>query len=148
MYDGQRVASANGEHGQVLATDSHYAHVQWDNGRVSMHELDELTAVSVSRDEVAASLADSLSVGGMEVTSARSVYDDSGPAGLLNFLAESGHLGSFTDIAEEALLLISQRVRTDPVLFNATAGLEDEEREDLVRLASVVLIRDAFGTET
>jgi hypothetical protein len=146
MYDGQRVASAQGEHGRVLAADSHYAHVQWDNGTVSMRERDELTVLA-SRDEVSASLDDSLSVGGLEVTSARSVYDDSGPAGLLNHLAESGHLASFTDIAEDALLLIASRVRTDPILFNATAGLEEEEREDLVRLASVVLIRDAFGTE-
>lgn len=92
-------------------------------------------------------LADSLDVGTIVSTSLREAYDSAGPEGLLTVMAEEGHLASFHDIAEEAMEMISARIRQDPSFRAVVAELDPEESEHLIRLASVSLVRDALGQE-
>lgn len=162
MRDGQRVSYIGeprdgmemGDRGQVLACDSHASHVMWSTGAKTgqvllMDNLDitpagsRTTAASVVDD----GLDDSLDVGSLGVTAAREWFDDQGEVGVLNAMAEAGHLSSFAAIAEEARDLVAGRIRTDPSMRAVVAQLDDEEGEAVIRLATVALLRDAFGEE-
>ena len=154
LREGQRVTSLGstlaqaGSTGVVLALADHgSAHVQWHEGaqagQVTLES--ELDLAPLSQRE--SLLDDSLDLGHLVTTSAREVYDDGGPAGLLNQMSEDGHLAAFASIAEEAVAFISGRIRVD-ASFRAVCGqLEPEEGESLIRLASFALIRDAFTAD-
>lgn len=150
MYEGQEITwvglgdeSTEGDRGQLLAfAGKTSAHVLWTTGSragsTTLEDVDDLTAV-------ASLVEDSLEVGSMQTFAARQVFETQGEAGVLNAMARLGHLTGFPTIAEEAFGLISSRIRMDPSFRQVTAQLDDEEGEALVRLASVCLIRDAFG---
>lgn len=151
IKDGQRVVyvgyvddSLLGAEGRVLTCSDTSAHVKWASGAISLHALDELDPVAPGVT-VESSLDESLDVGGIAVLAAREVYEEAGPAGVLNQMAEMGHLAAFAEIAEEALALVANRIRNDSSFRQVTSQLDEEDGEHLVRLASAVLIRDAFG---
>lgn len=135
-----------GDTGRVIATDpmTQVAAVHWDNGKTTTVYDDDL---SVQSRGSMASLDDSLDVGGLVTFAARDLYDEDGTIGVVNALINGGHMASFSDIAEEALALVSSRVRSDASIRAVTAQLDDEEGEAVVRLASAALIRDAYGEE-
>lgn len=160
LQDGQLVSYAGadgyddlfvGDHGKVLVADGEIAHVMWTTGSragtVTITESELLTGSAEYEMSVSGSLDDSLDVGGLTSFSSREVWDESGPVGLLNTMVETGHLASFLDIAEEALGLVSHRIRHDASIRVITAELDEDEAETLVRKAAAALIRDAFTDE-
>lgn len=160
LQDGQLVSYSGadgyddlfvGDHGKVLVADGEIAHVMWTTGSragtVTITEAELLTGSSDYEMTVSGSLDDSLEVGGLVAFSARNVYDEGGASGLLDMMAVNGHLSGFLDIAEEALGLVAHRIRHDPSIRVITAGLDEDEAETLVRVASAALIRDAFSVD-
>lgn len=150
LHEGQKVAHlTSGDHGSVLArADDESAHVMWSTGalagQVTLEFDSDLVGVG-QRGHIEAAIDDSLEVGGFVVEGVRQIYDVGGATGLLNAMAEGGHLAAFGDIAEGAVEFISGQIRRDPSFRAATAQLDPEEGEGLIRLASFALLRDAFG---
>jgi hypothetical protein len=140
-----------GNHGKILAFASDTAgHVQWLDGplrgSVTLHDLAADFAPSSQKFEASRDgLEDSLEVGPVAHTSARSVYDMEGSLGVLSMLASAGYLANFESIADEAQTFVQQRIRQESSLREALSQLDDDEGEELVSLASRVLLHDAFG---
>lgn len=119
------------------------AHVQAPNQGIYLVDVYDLAPATASR--TVDPLADSLEFGGLTTFATRQVYDLGGSTGVINAMAQAGHLTGFGDIAEEALALVASRIRQDPSFRAVTASLEDEEAEDVLRTAAASLIVDAFG---
>jgi hypothetical protein len=159
VHDGQIVSYAGdeghddlfvGDRGKVLVADGPVAHVLWSTGaRAGEVTISEVEALSGSQPDmtVNASLDDSLEVGGLVAFSSRQVMDERGVSGLLDIMAEAGHLSGFLDIAEEAIGIVAHRIRHDASIRAITAELDDYEAEALVRTAAAALIRDAFSVD-
>jgi hypothetical protein len=111
---------------------------------VSLEDTDDLNPLGSRHGAVEAALDDSLEVSGLGTFTARQIYDEGGSEALLNAMADSGKLAAFQEIAEEALSLVSGRIRTSASFVALASHLDDEEAEEMVRLASAALIRDAF----
>lgn len=136
------------DQGSVLSASGHCAHVQWRTGalagQVTLHDTDDLEPLTPRQGAVEDALDDSLDVAGLGTFTARQIYDDNGPSGLLNAMADAGHLAAFQDIAEDALALVAQRLRTSASFTTLAAHLDEDEADEMIRLASAALIRDAF----
>jgi hypothetical protein len=156
MYEGQRVTYVGqpeegllpGETGRLLImASSTAAHVQMPSGGIYLVMTDDLVPVTGKKAAAPAPdlLEDSLEVGTLPSFSASLVDEETDETELLNKMASAGMLSAFSDIAEEALMMISSRIRQDPVFREVLAGMDESEGESLVRLASTCLIRDAFG---
>jgi len=140
-----------GDRGKALVVEGAVAHVMWTTGSragdVTITDIEVLSGSGDYEITVAGSLDDSLEVGGLVAFSARQVWDEEGPVGLLNTMVEHGHLASFLDIAEEALGLVAHRIRHDASIRAITANLDEDEAEVMVRTAAAALIRDAFSAD-
>jgi hypothetical protein len=160
IQDGCRVTYTGlGEHplafddqGTVLVVSGTAAHVQWRTGAlkggVSLVDTRDLDPVSGSRPQaVENALDDSLDIAGLGTFTARQIYDEGGSEALLNAMVESGHLSSFGSIAEEALTLVEGRIRASADFHAVTSHLDETEADELVRMASAALIRDAFSPD-
>jgi len=117
----------------------HAAHVQWRTGaltgQVTLHDTDDNTLQLLTRQgSVEDALDDSLDVAGLGTFTARQIYDENGPSGLLNAMADSGRLAVFQDIAEDALALVAERIRTSSTFTALAAHLDDDEAEEADRL--------------
>lgn len=136
------------DQGSVLATSGNAAHIQWRTGalagQVLLHDIYALEPLTARQGAVEEALDDSLDVAGLGTFTARQIYDENGPSGLLNAMADAGKLAIFQDIAEDALTLVAERIRTSPSFTALAAHLDDDEADQMIRLASVALIRDAF----
>lgn len=138
-----------GDRGKVVSADGTVCHVLWSTG-AKVHQITphyEASLVTMSGFTDDHGLEDSLDVGGLVTFSARNSFDAGGSIQVVSELADLGHLAAFSEIAEEAISLISARVRQDPSFRVATADLDEDEAEQVFRLASACLIRDAFGNE-
>lgn len=159
MRDGQRVSYigdgreglALGDKGQVLVVEGRSSHVLWATGSLKgqVTLTDHFDIVAQGKAQTVASFDpeqdDSLEVGGITTTAVRDLYDADGEAGVLNWMANAGHLASFQAIAEEAHTFIVARLRQDPSFQVVANNLDDDENESVIRLAASVLLRDAFG---
>lgn len=158
IHDGSRVEYTGpddgplktGDQGSVLAASGHAAHVQWRTGtlqgQVHLYDTADLRPLTPRQGAIEDALDDSLDVSGLGTFTARQLYDETGPTGLLNAMADAGKLAAFQDIAEEALALVSNRLRTSASFTALAAHLDDDEADQMVRLASAALIRDAFAS--
>lgn len=141
-----------GNHGRILAFASDTAgHVQWLDGplrgSVTLHDLEEDFAPASQRYQASRDgLEDSLDVGPVSHTSARSIYDMEGSIGVLSMLASAGYLTNFEAIADDAQAFVQQRIRQEGSLREAMSQLDDVEADELVSLASRVLLHDAFSS--
>lgn len=155
LHEGARVSYVGdgsdgrtlGEHGRVLVRSGAHAHVQWHDGEVSPHYVDFLAPVGWSERRTAAvsdGLEDSLDVGTSH-EGVRATFEVDGSAGVLNALSATGALSGFGEIAEEARVFVAARLRQDSIFRESISGLDDEEREEMIALASHVLLRDSFG---
>jgi hypothetical protein len=156
IHDGSRVTYTGmgdgplvfDDQGRVLVVSGHAAHVQWKTGalagQVTLVDVQDLTPLGTPRNAVEAALDDSLEVSGLGTFTARQIYDEGGSEALLNAMVDSGHLAAFGAIAEEALALVAGRIRTSDAFRSVMAHLDESETEEVVRLASAALIRDAF----
>lgn len=152
LREGQRVlymgdgatGRALGERGQLLVRQGAKGDVRWADGSHTTEWLDDLEHISRAAHLVPQDgLEDSLEVG-MVHTSARTIFDAEGSAGVLNHLAVTGALTSFPTVAEDARAFVVARLRQDPALLNATAQLDEDEREEIFVVAAHALLRDAF----
>lgn len=152
MRDGQKVVytgfgdpnAVEGDEGRVLTSSTTSAHVKWANGQYSLVPVEDLSPTGGL--SVEAVLEDSLEFhSGITLLAARDVYEDQGPEGLINHMASTGHLAAFPQIAEDTLDVISARLRQDPVFMLVVGTLDEADADTLVRMASLVLVRDAFG---
>lgn len=138
-----------GDRGKVVSVDGNICHVLWTSG-AKVHQITphyDSTLVTVTGASNDHGLDDSLEVGSLLTFSARNSFDAGGSVQVVSEMAEMGHLGTFSEIAEEALSLVAARVRQDPSFRMVTADLEEDEAEEVYRIASACLIRDAFGHE-
>lgn len=142
-----------GTHGRLLVFASRtHGHIQWSDGprrgQVDMVDLDNV-APAPKRYQAALhsdGLEDSLEVGPVSsVTAARQTFDIEGAAGVLTSMASAGRLSSFDSIADEVTLFVEGRIRQDSSVREVLGELDDTEQDELVSLASRVLLRDAFG---
>lgn len=160
MKDGQKVSYVGpptdglqmGDRGEILSAAAHGSHVLFSTGSrkggvVFVDHIDLAFGQGKKVATIQDGLDDSLDVGTLGVTATREVFENSGEVGLLNVMAEQGHLASFASIAQEAHDLIQMRIRNDPSFRSVTAQLDDEEGEAVIRLAAAVLMRDAFGVD-
>lgn len=155
MDEGQRVSYIGdgsdgrtlGDVGRLLAKAGSIGHVQWGDRTVTPHLLDDLAPSGARVAQVRDGLEDSLDVGPVAHTGMRAVWEAEGSAGVLNQLSVTGALTSFAEIAEEVRTLVASRIRQDPGVRAVTAQLDDDEGEELVALASLVLLRDAVADE-
>lgn len=157
LYDGCRVGFTGvgagplvqGDQGTVLVTSGHCAHVQWKTGslagQVSLVDTMDVEPLGSRQGSVEEALDDSLEVSGLGTVTARQIYDEGGSEALLNAMADAGKLATFREIAEEALTLVAGRIRTSASFLAMSSHLEEEEADEMVRLASATLIRDAFS---
>lgn len=157
IYDGSRVEYTGpqadslvpGDQGSVLVVSGHCAHVQWKTGslagKVSLVDTLDVKPLGTRQGAVEEALDDSLEVSGLGTVTARQIYDEGGSGALLNAMADAGKLAAFQEIAEEALNLIAGRIRMSASFTALASHLEEEEADEMVRLASAALIRDAFS---
>jgi hypothetical protein len=136
---------AVGDHGRVLSEGGSGSHVIWNTGdrkgEITLVPDTDLVQVQGAR----ISYNDSLD-GGLITIAVRETYDSGGAVALLNALNDEGHLATFAQIAEEAMRLVTARIREDSSIREVLAFLDDDEGSDLVGLATTALLRDAFST--
>jgi hypothetical protein len=156
IHDGSRIRYTGppdgpltpGDQGSVLAVSGHCAHVQWKTGnltgQVHPHDTTDLEPLTPRQGAVEDALDDSLEVSGLGTFTARQIYDEGGSEALLNAMADSGRLASFQEIAEDALALVAERIRTSTSFTSLASHLDEDEADEMIRLASAALIRDAF----
>jgi hypothetical protein len=163
FHEGQMVTSIGdgsdgtplGSHGQILVLSSALSgHVQWlsgpRQGSVSfLASLDD--SVAPANRRVTASFAaqdgleDSLSVGPIRTTGAAHLMATGGPGSVVQSLASQGALAEAGDYAEEALALVETRLRQTASLREHLAELDEEDRTEVLRLASRELLGQALG---
>ena len=151
FFDGQKVSYIGeefegsprvGDLGTVVAVGNTASHIKWKTGSLKdqFREVDHLAIVPVAHQAE----TDMFS-GGLLSFSALQVHAARGANGVIDALAEAGHLSSFEAIAEEAQALVATRIRNDPSVREAIAEIGDEAGADLVATAAVRLLADAFG---
>lgn len=137
-----------GVRGQVLSCTAAYAHVRWlegsQQGQVGLYSSDDLDDAHHRPNTVAASLDDSLEVGALiSMASAQAAYEETGGEGLVAHLASAGYLAGYSQVAEEALQLITAQLQLDPVLRQLTASMDPEEADEVYRVATRMLLSDS-----
>lgn len=130
-----------GDQGKVLSNGGSGSHVIWATGEregaitlTSNHDLLPMDEVHGYQRE-----------GHIVSLSVRQIFDRGGETGLFLILAEEGHLASVAPAAEEALGIVTARLRDDPAVQEVLASLDDDEGDTFVSYAALALLRDAFG---
>jgi hypothetical protein len=151
--EGQKVAYTGldidglslGVEGKVLVLSPGAAHVSFTNGTIAAIPFYDLTPLKKSHS-VKDELEDSLEMG-LTTFAARDVFDMGGEMAVLSAMAESGHLAAFDEIAEDAISMVSNRIRQDVSFKSVLSQLDEEESESVIRYAAVSLIQDIFGEQ-
>ena len=134
-----------GDQGQVVAASGSASHVRWDSGVVAgqilLVENEDLVQATAARTHEDIDFAH----GPLVSLAVRDIYDESGEVGLLNAMAEAGHLAGFTEIAEEALGFVQGKVAADPSVAEALTQLDPAEQTEVLSMMATALLRDAFG---
>lgn len=156
LHEGSRVSYIGdgrdgrvlGEHGTLLVRSGSKGTVRWEDSSISDAYLDDLAPVTRGRVAVrddSLGLDDSLEVGSIQAIGVRGLFDREGSVGVLNAMATHGSLSGFSEIAQDALAYVAQRIRSEPAFREVVAQLDDDESEELFTTASQALLRDAFG---
>lgn len=149
--EGQKVAYvgdgdhglAPGDRGKVLSSEPGAAHVLWMSGAQQGGTLFHTNYDLVAHE---AEAYDTDFYGAPLVTTAvRDTFDREGPEGLLNALNEEGHLATFGSHVEEAIAMVSSRIRQEPAFIEIMAELDVDEGEEVLSMATFALLVDAFG---
>jgi hypothetical protein len=146
LYEGDTVSYVGTAmppaHGKLLFFASQRAaHVKWADGvrqgeidLIDIHDLSPVTAGAVIGE------ADP-----MGHTACVRALEAEGPPGVLNFLVASKQVENWPDIATDVLGYVEARIRADGSMDMPNEQLTHEDFDRVVRLASRVLLRDAFG---
>jgi hypothetical protein len=133
---------AIGDRGQVLCTTGRGAHVKWASGQragaVTLEDVDDL--VPAASD----ALDDSLEVGVPSHLGLAHLCALRGPDAVLTAIA-STHAQELAKVAREVRNYAEERVAASPGIGQVIAQLDEEEGAELVRLATIAIIRDTFG---
>lgn len=149
FFDGQTVSYVGepygdtptiGDIGIVVSAGHTASHVKWTTGP----RKDTFTEMP-HHEIVAATNLDPLHANTLVTFAVTEVHETRGILGIIASLSEEGHLGGFDQIAEDALAFVASRVRSDPSIQEVLASLPLEDGDDLVSVASVTLLADAFG---
>lgn len=140
-YDGDRLTI--GDQGKVLSNGGSASHVIWASGErqgaITLTNNGDLLPMEQENPYQAQGHLVSLSV--------RQVYDRRGETGLYRVLAEEGHLSALAPAAEEALGIVTARLREDPAVQEVLASLDDDEGDAFVSYAALALMRETFGEQ-
>lgn len=133
------------DRGQVVAAAGQASHVVWKTGSLKgkitlTPNLDLVAVRTVPEGD------DSLD-GPLVSMAVRQTYEERGARGLLTKLATQGHTSGFASIADEALALVTSRIRSDPSFRVVLGSLDEDEGSDLVSVAAVTLLRESFGED-
>jgi hypothetical protein len=130
---------AVGDEGVVLALAGSGSHVRWATGaamgRTSLVHNDDLVPQGVDPSEVAFETP-------LVSISVRKVFDTFGSVGVVNALAEEGHLTPLVDVVDESISMIAGRVREDPSVKEALGHLEPSEQAEVVATMVTALLRE------
>ncbi len=135
-----------GDMGLLISADGDASHIRWTSGvsegQITFHVDEDLVVIS---QEQRGAYYDSLDDDKLVRISIRNVLDHLGSVGLLNALNDDGHLSVFQPIAEEAISMVSSRIRQDPSFIEVLGNLDEDEGDDFIAFATLSLLRDAFG---
>ncbi len=153
FFEGQRVSYLGdpgngldiGDEGLVVAAGNTASHVKWLSG-ARTGTFDEVPHHRLTATASGVPDIDALH-GRLVNLPIKSIASSHGPMGLLRALNEAGHLGNFDSVAEEALRYVSSLVRQDPSISEVLGQLEFDDAEEFVALASITLLKDAFGRD-
>lgn len=139
---GREAGLALDDRGRVVSSTPTHSHVSWRTGALAgnIALIDNLDLVAV---RTVAMTDDSLDTPIVAIA-ARQVYEEGGAKRLLGSLVDGGHTSGFAAIAEEVFSVVASRIRQDPSFRAVLAQLDGESGDDLVSLASISLLRDAF----
>jgi hypothetical protein len=142
---------AIGDRGQVLCTTGRGAHVKWASGQragaVTLEDVDDL--VPAARHTAVGSAAPAASdaldeVGVPSHLGLAHLCALRGPDAVLTAIA-STHAQELAKVAREVRNYAEERVAASPGIGQVIAQLDEEEGAELVRLATIAIIRDTFG---
>jgi hypothetical protein len=130
------------DQGKVVSSTPTHSHVSWRSGALKG------SIVLVSNNDLvvartASTMDDSLD-GPLVATAVQQTYEEGGARRLLSALIQEGHTAGFAAIADEVISLVASRIRQDPSFRAVLAQLDNDAGDDLISLASVSLLRDAF----
>lgn len=158
IVEGQRVIYAGdtdpfqqvGATGKVIALSGQAAHVQWLDGpkvgQIDLTQQYELLPERTAAEQAPMSTFDSALDSPVTATlSVRATYDESGEEGVVNVLAEAGHLAMLSEYVDEAVGTLSARIRQDPMLGDVLAQLEPDEADCLISRVASALFTDRMG---
>jgi hypothetical protein len=129
-----------GEAGRILEAGTESSAILWKSGSVTTQYNSDL--LPVGKIAFSDGLDDCLEVGEpLRTSAAREAFDIGGESAVLNYMSESGHLASMSDIAEDAMAFVSARLRQDQYFRSILSQLDDDEGDSLVNLASRVALR-------
>jgi hypothetical protein len=163
FYESQTVTSIGdgrdgvpiGSVGRILVLSSGNAgHVQWLDGP----RRGEVTLISPLADSVAPSSSrmvalhhepdgfeDSLVVGPITTTGTRHLLATGGASSVLTHLASMGAFADVADVGEQALAFVEAHLRRSGALHAHLAELDEEDQNDLYRLASRTVLSETLG---
>jgi hypothetical protein len=133
-----------GDTGKVLSDAGMGSHVLWSTGKKS-GEITLVHDIELVQTEGARISYDDSFESGLVSVAVREVYDLGGSVALLNALNDEGHLATFAQIAEEAMALVTSRIREDLSMVEVLSALDPDEGSEFVALATTALLRDAFS---
>lgn len=143
-----------GDEGLVLSSSGSACHVRWESGgltgQITLTATNDLVPgehSSPSAKHAYTSIEDAFGEDALVSCAVRDVYEAEGEAGLLQALAQEGHLTTLADAVEEAVGVVATRIRQDPSFQTVLGQLDDHEGDNLVNLAAVMLVREAFDKE-
>lgn len=148
-YAGDDPFTEVGSVGKVIALSGSAAHVQWASGSIDLVEQHELLPAhqgSMAPTTLAASFDNALDMPGIGIQ-VRATYDEHGEEGLLNTLAESGHLAVLSEYVDEAVNYLASRIRIDPTFRDVLAVLEPDEASALVGKVASQILTDRITEE-
>lgn len=128
------------DRGKVVSATPTHSHVVWRTGALA----GQITLTANLDLVVMRQPTDDSMDGPLVSISAKAVYERGGATALLNAMVDGGHTTDFSVIAQEALALVQARIRQDPSFRSVLATIDAESGADLISLASVSLLRDAF----
>lgn len=162
FHEGQLVTSIGdgsdgvplGTRGRILMLASGAGHVRWSDGPRAgevtfLPQLEDAIAPAPANAREAAAdgdlLIDSLEFGPVHHTGARHALATGGYGACFQALASSGAFADMGSVAEEALAYVEGRLRRSASLHQYLAELDEEDQQEIYRLASQSLLTEAFG---
>lgn len=159
LREGEHVAYAGyergegpaiGDPGQVISASDEGCHVAWESGGLTLESYHDVVPSEhqPNGQQRQASLdASPFEQRDLISFSARGVYDQTGGVGLINAMAEDGHLSTMAAAAEHAVGYLESKVRDDPSMARVLADLDTDEADAVVALAVRLLVEDVTGRE-